>query len=85
MIFLIHYNRRNASIEQMHTFADDQLTEAENLRLDIELKAGPEHEVVSLEAPSKEHLLKTHSRYFQNVSQIADTLLKDLATRVEKL
>jgi len=67
MIFLVEYSRQERRIVTLDEFDDGDRREAERARLDRELKlnrSGVEHEVVLLEARSKEALRKTHGRYF---------------------
>lgn len=76
MIFLIEYDRPQGRIITLKTFEDSEMQTAENTRLDLELKlnrSGTDHEVVLLEAASKDALLKTHRRYFENLSQIVNS------------
>ncbi len=73
MIFLIEYNRSQGRIVTFRDFDDLQRVEAEDLRLKIELdlnRKGVEHEVVMLEAASKDALYRTHQRYFADLTQI---------------
>jgi hypothetical protein len=73
MIFLIEYNRREGRIVATRDFDESQRREAEGLRLEIELdlhRKGVEHEVVMLEAASKDALHRTHQRYFADLTQI---------------
>jgi hypothetical protein len=73
MIFLIEYNRREGRIVTFRDFDDSQRREAEDLRLDIELdlnRKGVDHEVVLLEAASKEAVYRTHQRYFADLTEI---------------
>lgn len=76
MIFLIEYDRPQGRIITLKTFEDSEMQTAENTRLELELKlnrSGTDHEVVLLEAASKDALLKTHRRYFENLSQIVNS------------
>ncbi len=73
MIFLIEYNRTQGRIVTIRQFDDEQRREAEDSRLDIELalnRKGVNHEVVLLEAASKDALYLTHQRYFSDLRQI---------------
>jgi hypothetical protein len=75
MIFLIEYNRSKGSIVRFRDFDDSQRREAEDSRLDIELdvnRKGVDHEVVLLEAASKDALRRTHRRYFEDLRQILE-------------
>jgi hypothetical protein len=74
MIFLIEYNRPKGRIVNFKTFDDSERLEAEKTRVDLELdlnRKGVHHEVVLLEAASEEALRRTHRRYFENLSQLA--------------
>ncbi|HVA01111.1 MAG TPA: hypothetical protein VMV34_05570 [Terriglobia bacterium] len=76
MIFLIEYDRASGKIAELRKFDDASLKVAEDARLELELKlnrAGVQHEVVLLDAPSEEALRRTHSRYFEDFAQIART------------
>ena len=73
MIFLIEYNRSEGQIVTSREFDDSQRREAEDSRLEIELdlnRKGIDHEVVLLEAASKNALYRTHRRYFEDLTQI---------------
>jgi hypothetical protein len=73
MIFLIEYNRSEGSIVTFRDFDDSQRREAEDSRLGIELdlnRKGLDHEVVLLEAASKDALHRTHQRYFADLEQL---------------
>ena len=73
MIFLIGYNRSEGHIVTFRDFDDSQRREAEDSRLEIELdlnRKGVDHEVVLLEAASKDALYLTHQRYFEDLRQI---------------
>jgi hypothetical protein len=74
MLFLIEYDRPRGSIVQLREFDDASRAVAEDERLRLELglkRQGIEHEVVLLDAPSKEALRRTHSRYFESVVELA--------------
>jgi hypothetical protein len=76
MIFLIEYSRTQGRILTFTIFNDSERRKAENARLEIELelnRRGVDHEVVLLEAASEDALRKTHRRYFENLSQIANS------------
>ena len=71
MIFLIEYNRSQGRIITFRDFDDSQRREAEDSRLAIELdlnRKGINHEVVLLEAASKDALHRTHQRYFADLT-----------------
>ena len=73
MIFLIEYNWKIGSIVTIRGFEDSQRQEAEDSRLEIELdlnRKGVDHEVVLLEAKSKDALRLTHQRYFADLRQM---------------
>lgn len=76
MIFLIEYDRSEGQIVTFRDFDDSQRHEAEDSRLDIELdlsRKGLHHEVVLLEAASKDALHRTHQRYFADLIQILES------------
>jgi hypothetical protein len=73
MLFLIEYDRPRGSIVQLCEFDDASRAVAEDARLKLELdlkRQGVEHEVVLLDAPSKQALRHTHSRYFESVAEL---------------
>ena len=73
MIFLIEYDRRQGRIASCQVFSDSNRAEADNVRLDLELRLnreGIEHEVVLLEARDEWALRKTHRRYFEDAKHI---------------
>jgi len=74
MIFLIEYNRKEGQIVSFETFNDSERHDAENSRLETELKLnrlGIEHEVILLEAATEAALRRTHRRYFESLSELA--------------
>jgi hypothetical protein len=76
MLFLIQYDRTRGTIVELREFEESQLKPAQDARLELELRLnrqGIQHEVVLLDAPSKEALRHTHSRYFEDVAEIART------------
>lgn len=73
MLFLIEYDRSRGSIVHLGEFDASARRLAEDARIELELglnRNGIEHEVVILDAPSKEALLRTHSRYFESVAEM---------------
>jgi hypothetical protein len=75
MIFLIEYNRSQGRIVTIRDFDDSQRRKAENSRLEIELdlnRKGVDHEVVLLEAESRNALDRTHGRYFKDLRKILE-------------
>ena len=73
MLFLIEYDRNQGDVVTIREFADSERECAETSRLELELdlnRRGRKHEVVLLEADSKEALRKTHRRYFENLSEL---------------
>ena len=73
MLFLIEYDRPRGSIVRLREFEDASRAVAEDARLNLELDLkgqGVEHEVVLLDAPSREALRHTHSRYFEDVVEL---------------
>ncbi len=73
MIFLIEYDRLQGRLVNLDRFQEADRLRAENTRLQKELdlhRRGLKHEVVLLEAASKEALRLTHRRYFEDLDQI---------------
>lgn len=73
MLFLIEYDRSCGKIVTFRAFDESETREAENARLEMELKlnrSGTEREVVLLEAASEKALRRTHRRYFENLSEL---------------
>ena len=80
-IFLIEYDRPNGRLVRMESFGASEKAKAEKERLEVELelnRRGVSHEVVLLEAENKEALLRTHRRYFENASQIGQSINDDI-------
>jgi hypothetical protein len=78
MLFLIEYDRPSGSIVQFREFdaASRQLADETRLDLELDLKRqGVEHEVVLLDAPSKEALRHTHSRYFEDFENVVELVV----------
>ena len=74
MLFLIQYDRPSGTIIQLREFDDSSRKLAEDARLELELalkRQDIRDEVVLLEAPSQEALLRTHSRYFESLAELA--------------
>jgi hypothetical protein len=72
MIFLIEYNRPKGQIIRIQEFRNSERSKADRIRLQIELELNRReevnHEVVLLEASSKEALRRTHLRYFEDTN-----------------
>lgn len=85
MIFLIEYNRSEGRIVTLQDFKEEERLEAENARLEMELELNRRkcvgHEVVLLEAASREALHRTHVRYFKSLREI----LEDCRNRLQLL
>jgi hypothetical protein len=73
MIFLIDYDRRSGSMREFCSFPDSERRRAERLRLEMEIKASPEAEIVLLEAKDEETVRKTHARYFETAAELLST------------
>ncbi len=74
MLFLIEYDRSNKRLITFKTFEDAQRRAAKDERLELELslnQLGIQHEIVILEAPTEEHIRRTHRRYFETLAQLA--------------
>jgi hypothetical protein len=75
MIFLIEYDRALGKLVQLKEFASGEVTAAAKTRLELELEqmlSNGKHEIVILEAESKSELRKTHRRYFESISALAN-------------
>lgn len=70
MIFLIDYDRRSGTIRQFKSYSDDDRHSAEQLRLELELQARTDAEIVILEADDEQTVRKTHARYFNTVAEL---------------
>lgn len=74
MLFLIEYDRSQERIGTFVTFDDSQRQQAEDRRLELELKQnrlGIEREVVLLQAATQAAIRRTHRRYFEDLTQLA--------------
>ncbi|MBI3306877.1 MAG: hypothetical protein HYZ84_03620 [Candidatus Omnitrophica bacterium] len=74
MIFLIEYNRQKGQIVKFKAFKNSERNKAENRRLEIELdlnRRKVSHEVVLLEAATKNRLQRTHKRYFETLKKLS--------------
>lgn len=75
MIFLLTYDRSNSKLEEIQTFTNDKILDAENQRLELELdnlKGGIDREVVILDALNEKELRKTHRRYFESMAELIE-------------
>lgn len=82
MIFLIEYDRPNGRLVTFREYDDLRRREAEDARFDLELdlyRKGLDHEVVILEAPSKEALRRTHRRYFADLRELLQSFIDEIA------
>jgi hypothetical protein len=76
MIFLIDYDRERGRLVTMTAYADDRRLDAQNARLQLELdlnRSGLSREVVLLEAIDEASVRRTHRRYFEDLSQLAES------------
>lgn len=74
MIFLIQYDPKSGDLITIDEYNDDDAENAQEASLVAELRAineGTGLEVVLLEAGSKDALRRTHSRYFQTLSDLS--------------
>jgi hypothetical protein len=74
VIFLVEYDRGRGLLLRFKSFEDSQKHEAEDERLNLELKGnqqGPEHEIVLLEAVNEAAVRRTHRRYFERIEELA--------------
>jgi hypothetical protein len=77
MLFLIEYARSEGKVVKLNSFTDSERAEAQKQKFDIELslnRSGIEHEVVLLDAIDEDAIRRTHRRYFQDLSQIAESM-----------
>ena len=75
MIFLLDYDRAAGRLVSMTVYSTDRLLDAQNTALELELKhrrESADREVVLLEAPDESTLRRTHGRYFEDLSQLAE-------------
>lgn len=70
--FLVVYNRRTGTLNQLVEFAADERAAAFQARFHLEAMARdePDLEVIVLGASSRETLQKTHRRYFETVEEL---------------
>ena len=76
MIFLVEYDRNQGRIVSFRAFADSEQQKAKEARLQMELdlnRLSTEREVVLLEAVSEEALRRTHRRYFEDLTELANS------------
>jgi len=77
MLFLIEYARSEGKVIKLKSFTDSERAEAQKQKFDIELalnRSGIEHEVVLLDALDEAAIRRTHRRYFEDLSQIAESM-----------
>ena len=73
MIFLLEDDRPRGRVVTMCEFEDSERAQAENARIELEVslnRAKIDHEVVLLQAQSKEALRHTHRRYFADLREL---------------
>lgn len=77
MHFLIEYDPPRGELVTFETFPGSEWEAAAKARLALELDLlhrGVAHEVVILEAESKEALMKSHARYFKTAEELFNEL-----------
>ena len=77
MLFLIEYDRANATTVSCVQYEESARAAALSARLDRELavnRADLDHEVVLLEAPTLDALRRTHARYFDDIETMISRL-----------
>ena len=77
MFFLMEYDRPKGKLVKITSFHDADRAKAENQRLMTEKKLYElhvHHEVVLLEATNEDALRSTHRRYFEDASQIGQSV-----------
>lgn len=73
MIYLINYDRITGALVSIEEFSDRDRSAASVAKLELEislLATSGSHEVVLLEAGSKEMLKQTHRRYFESFDEM---------------
>lgn len=79
--FLLVYRRSTAKLIEFRDLGEDRARAVETrFAAEKRERADPDVEVVVLSAPSKEALMKTHSRYFKTISELASDLNVGLAS-----
>ncbi len=73
--FLLVYDRRPGTLVAFQEFDDIARANEERLRWELAKRANLDREVVVISSESKEHLKKTHSRYFQSLGEVLADLL----------
>ena len=79
MLFLIEYDRKGGRIVTFSVFDDSEKQKAVDSRLEMELelyRRGTEHEVVLLEAASEETVRRKHRRYFEDLAELVNSLVR---------
>lgn len=79
MIYLVEYSREQSKLIRFEEFDERSRHEVDEKRLDLELRLNSlnlKHEVVTLEADSKEALKETHGRYFATLDELAHRIPK---------
>ena len=75
MIFLIQYDRQGGKVIKLEEYKNSEQEKAEDKRLALELRLNRKnvhHEVVLLQATSRNLLNRTHSRYFKSADEIKE-------------
>lgn len=75
MLFLIEYDRRQGEVVTFKKFSDNDSKRAKNARLELELdlnRRGVQREVVLFQATDEAALRRTHRRYFENLTELAN-------------
>ena len=74
MLFLIEYDREAGKLVTLREFGDSERKLAEDARIDLEVSLNQraiDHEVVLLQAASRQALEQTHRRYFVALEELA--------------
>jgi hypothetical protein len=78
LFYLIEHDRPERRLVTFKAFDPSERTSAERARLKLELdlnQKGINHEVVILDAADESALRRTHRRYFEDISEIAKSLV----------
>lgn len=87
MIFLVVYDPKGQRLVEFKEYDPAAKSEAVSDRLRADKQFGDavdRHEVVLLEADSRDDLKTTHSRYFQNLDQFLKEQRNSLSEKLEE-
>jgi hypothetical protein len=88
VIFLIEYDAAKGQTVNLFEFKDEERSKAQEQRLSMELDllhGKVKHEVVTLEARSKESLAHSHARYFKSSKEMTEDFIRALESGTSKV